>query len=150
VDKCCNKFKRPTGNPGDPKRDMTLRCQRIQEWILKKSASSIMCADSEGGKGLELSEDSLLALALNGDDDDAVDAADPHLYGDGYGAAVAGGLMADEQVVVEELAGGIGRRTQSRAATPAYVGDGDADADSGIGIMATEQLHIALMPPPNL
>jgi hypothetical protein len=58
--------------------------------------------------------------------------------------------MADEQVVVEELAGGIGRRTQSRAATPAYVGDGDADADSGIGIMATEQLHIALMPPPNL
>jgi len=112
VDKCCNKFKRPTGNPGDPKRDMTLRCQRIQEWFLKKSASSIMCADSEGDKGLELSEDSLLALALNGDDDDAVDAADPHLYGDGYGAAVAGGLMADEQVVVEELAGGIGRRTQ--------------------------------------
>jgi len=91
---------------------MTLRCQRIQEWILKKSASSIMCAASEGDKGLELSEDSSLALASNGDDDDAVDAVDPHLYGDGYGAAVAGGLMADEQVVVEELAGGIGRRTQ--------------------------------------
>jgi hypothetical protein len=26
VNKCCNKFKKPTGNPGDPKRDMILRC----------------------------------------------------------------------------------------------------------------------------
>jgi hypothetical protein len=42
VDKCCNKFKKPTGTPGDPKRDMILRCQQIQEWILKKSASFII------------------------------------------------------------------------------------------------------------
>jgi hypothetical protein len=31
IEKCCNKFKKPTGNPGDPKRVMFLRCQRIQE-----------------------------------------------------------------------------------------------------------------------
>jgi hypothetical protein len=48
VDKCCNKFKEPTGTPGDPKRDMILRCQRIQEWILQKLASCIMGADLEG------------------------------------------------------------------------------------------------------
>jgi hypothetical protein len=48
VDKCCNKFKKPTGNPGDLKRVMILRCQRIHERILKKSASCIMGADSEG------------------------------------------------------------------------------------------------------
>jgi hypothetical protein len=58
TDKCCNKFKKPTGSPGDPKRDMILRCQRIHQRILKKSASSIMDADSEGDEGLELSEDS--------------------------------------------------------------------------------------------
>ncbi len=35
------------------------------------------------------------------------------------GIAVAGaGLVADEQAVVEELAGGIGSRTQSRVPTP--------------------------------
>jgi hypothetical protein len=26
VEKCCNKYKKPTGNPGGPKRDMILRC----------------------------------------------------------------------------------------------------------------------------
>ncbi len=31
IEKCCNKFKKPTGTPGDPKRDMILRCPRIQE-----------------------------------------------------------------------------------------------------------------------
>jgi hypothetical protein len=25
IEKCCNKFKKPTGDPGDPKRDMSLR-----------------------------------------------------------------------------------------------------------------------------
>jgi hypothetical protein len=57
TDKCCNKLKKPTGSPGDPKRDMILRYQRIHQWILKKSTSSIMGADSEGDEGLELSED---------------------------------------------------------------------------------------------
>jgi hypothetical protein len=36
---------------------MILRYQRIHQWILKKSTSSIMGADSEGDEGLELSED---------------------------------------------------------------------------------------------
>ena len=27
VDKCCNKFKKPSGTPGNPKKDMILRCQ---------------------------------------------------------------------------------------------------------------------------
>jgi hypothetical protein len=57
VDKCCNKFKKPTGTPGDPKRDMILRCQQIHEWILKKSVSCIMGADLEGDEGLEVSND---------------------------------------------------------------------------------------------
>jgi hypothetical protein len=64
---------------------------------------------------------------------------------DGDGVAVMGGLMADEQVVVEELAGGIASMTKSRGPTPTNAGDDDADG--GIGIMAPEQLHIALMPP---
>jgi hypothetical protein len=93
-----------------------------------------MGTDSEGDEGLELSEDSLLTLASNGDDDNA---ADPILYGDGYGVAFAGGeLMVDEQAVVEELAGGIGSRTQSRVPTKTYL----VDANGGIGIMAPEQL----------
>jgi len=33
IEKCCNKFKKPTGTPGDPKRDMILRCQQIQQQI---------------------------------------------------------------------------------------------------------------------
>jgi len=57
TDKCCNKFKKLTSSPGDPKRDMILRCQQIHKRILKKSASCIMGADSEGDVGLELSED---------------------------------------------------------------------------------------------
>jgi hypothetical protein len=65
--------------------------------------------------------------------------------GDGDGVAVMGGLMADEQAVLEELAGGIGSMTKSRGPTPTYAGDDDADG--GIRIMALEQLHIAQMPP---
>ena len=36
IEKCCNKFKKPTGNPGDPKRDIILRCQQIQQRIHAK------------------------------------------------------------------------------------------------------------------
>jgi hypothetical protein len=31
--KCCNKFKKLMGNPGDPKREMILRCQWVQQRI---------------------------------------------------------------------------------------------------------------------
>jgi hypothetical protein len=54
IEKCCSKFKKPTGNPGDPKRDMILRCQRIQEQIHNKSASVIIGVESEGDDGLSL------------------------------------------------------------------------------------------------
>jgi hypothetical protein len=140
VDKCCNKFRKPTGNPGDPKRDMILRCQRIHERILKKSASCIMGAGLEGDKELEVSEDS--EDSEEGEDDNE---ANGDLLGDGDGVAVSGGLMVDEQAVEEELVGGIGSRTQSRGPTPTYAGNDDADG--GVGIMALEQLHIAPMPP---
>jgi hypothetical protein len=49
IEKCCNKFKKPTGVPGDPKRDMILRCQRIQQRIHSKTSSSIMGVESGGG-----------------------------------------------------------------------------------------------------
>jgi hypothetical protein len=116
--KCCNKFKKPTGTPGDPKRDMILRCQRIHQRILKKSASSIMGADSEGDEGLSLSEDS-----EDSEEGKDADEANRDLLGDGGGVAVAGGLMADEQAVVEELAGGIGGH--SRNTTPTNFVDAD-------------------------
>jgi hypothetical protein len=48
IEKCCNKFKKPTGTPGNPKRDMILRCQQIQQRIHAKSSSIIMGVDSEG------------------------------------------------------------------------------------------------------
>jgi hypothetical protein len=89
TDKCCNKFKKPTGSPGDPKRDMILRCQRIQQRILKKSASSIMGADSEGDEGLELSEHSEDSELGEDEEEESED-----LLGDGVGVAVAGALMA--------------------------------------------------------
>jgi len=57
IEKCCNKFKKPTGNPGDPKRDMILRCQRIQERIHEKSSSQILGVDSGGDTGLDVSTD---------------------------------------------------------------------------------------------
>jgi tellurite resistance protein len=97
---------------------MILRCQWIHQRILKKSASSIMGADSEGDEGLSLSEDS--EDSEEGKDDDE---ANRDLLGDGGGVAVAGGLMADEQAVVEELAGGIGGH--SRNTTPTNFVDAD-------------------------
>jgi hypothetical protein len=61
IEKCCNKFKKPTGNPGDPKRDMILRCQRIQGRIHEKSSSLMLGVDSGGDDGLSVKdEDSLL------------------------------------------------------------------------------------------
>ncbi len=48
IEKCCFKLKKPTGNPGDPKRDMILRCQWIQERFHNKLASVIMGVESSG------------------------------------------------------------------------------------------------------
>mgnify|MGYP006977545943 CR=1 FL=1 len=73
VDKCCNRFKKPTGNPGDPKRDMILPCQRIQERILKKSHAAVMGVESGGDDGFDLDEDS------NSDDEDEEDEEDSSL-----------------------------------------------------------------------
>ena len=53
AEKLCNKFKKPTGDPGDPVRDQILHCQRIHARILQKSASVVMDAASDE----ELSED---------------------------------------------------------------------------------------------
>jgi hypothetical protein len=47
MEKLCNKFKKPMGDPGDPVRDRILHCQRIHQRILAKSLSVIMGADSE-------------------------------------------------------------------------------------------------------
>jgi hypothetical protein len=60
-------------------------------------------------------------------------------------AVVGAALLADEQVVVEELAGVIGSRTQSRDPTP--TSQADDDDDGGIGIMAPDELPIAPVPP---
>jgi hypothetical protein len=119
---------------------MILRCQWIHKQILKKSVSCIMGADLEGDKGLEVYKD--WEDSEEGEDDNEING---DLLGDGDGVAVMGGLMADEQAVLEELAGGIGSMTKSRGPTPTYAGDDDADG--GIRIMALEQLHIAQMPP---
>jgi hypothetical protein len=56
IEKCCNKFKKPTGNPGDPKRDMLPRCQKIQQQIHTKLALVIMGVDSEGDEGFSDSD----------------------------------------------------------------------------------------------
>jgi len=57
IKKCCNKFKKPTGNPGDPKRDMILRCQWIQERFHNKLASVIMGVESSGDDSLSIESD---------------------------------------------------------------------------------------------
>jgi hypothetical protein len=56
-EKCCNKFREPTSDLGDSKRDMILRGQRIQQRILAKTASAIMGADSGGDEGLAVSDE---------------------------------------------------------------------------------------------
>jgi hypothetical protein len=125
TDKCCNKFKKPTGSPGDPKRDMMLRCQQI----LKKSASSIMGADLQGDKGLELSEDS----ESGEEEENYKDNVDGGLV-DGV-AVVGAALLVDEQAVVEEIAGGIGSRTQSRGPTPTSQADNNNDGGHRISFL---------------
>ncbi len=65
IEKCCFKFKKPTGAVGDPKRDMILRCQWIQQRIHDKSS-----LESEGDNGLNLDtneEEDEVALVLGGD-----------------------------------------------------------------------------------
>jgi hypothetical protein len=57
IEKCCNKFKNLTGNPGDPKRDMILRYQRIRQRIHTKTSTTIMGVDSFRDDGLDLDED---------------------------------------------------------------------------------------------
>jgi hypothetical protein len=47
IKKCCYKFKKSTGSPGDPKRDMILRYQRIQEQIHEKCTSLITGLEPE-------------------------------------------------------------------------------------------------------
>jgi hypothetical protein len=47
IEKCCNKFMNPTGDPSDPKRDMVLRCQRIQQRIDTKSPYAILGVESD-------------------------------------------------------------------------------------------------------
>jgi hypothetical protein len=64
IEKCCHKLKKPTGTPGDPKRDMILRCQWIQERIHAKSASLIMGVESGGDDGLSIEEEEELASSL--------------------------------------------------------------------------------------
>ena len=47
TEKLCNKFKKPTGDPGDPVCDRILRCQRIHQRILAKSSSVLMGVASD-------------------------------------------------------------------------------------------------------
>jgi hypothetical protein len=99
-----------------------------------------MGADLEGDKGLDLSEDSLFTSVTNADDNEM----NGNLLGGGYGVAVGdGGLMAIEHDVAEELAGGIGGH--SRNTTPTnFI---EVDGDGGVGIMAPDELPLALVPP---
>jgi len=122
IEKCCNKFKKPTGTPGDPKRDMILRCQRIQERIHNKSASAIMGVELEGDDGLSLDSEE----EDEDDDDDEVE---------GEVAAVVGG----------ELGVG-GSRVGSRATTPTVVADGGG-VDGGLGVCSVEEVGIPVIPP---
>ena len=93
----------------------------------------------EGDEGLELSEDS----ESGEEEEDCEDNVDGGLVS---GITVAGAvLLADEQAVVEELAGGIGSRTQSRGPTP--TSQAEDNDDGGIGIMAPDELPIAPVPP---
>jgi hypothetical protein len=96
IEKCCNKFKKQTGNPGDPKRDVILRCQRIQEQIHEKSSSLILGVDSRGDTGLSIS--------TNASDNDEESEEE-------------NGLEA-ELVVVADNPGVAGLTVGSRTATP--------------------------------
>jgi len=121
IEKCCNKFKKPTGNPGDPKRDMILRCQRIQERIHEKSSSQILGVDSGGDTGLDVSTDA-------SDDDEESEEEN--------------GL--EVEVVVAGNAGVAGSMAGSRTATP------NGLLEVGLGVIAPEQVEdgSTSLPPP--
>jgi len=125
IEKCCNKFKKLTGTPGDPKRDMILRCQRIQEQIHNKLASAIMGVESEGDDGLSLDSDE----EDEEDDDDDVE---------GEVAAVLGGEL-----------GVSGSQVGSRATTSTVVADGGG-VDGGLGVCSAEEVGIPVIPPFNI
>jgi hypothetical protein len=116
IEKCCNKFKKPTGNPGDPKRDMILRCQWIQEQIHEKSSSLILGGDSRGDTGLSV---------LNDASDDDEESEEEN------------GLEA-ELVVVADNPGVAGSTVGSRTATP------NALLEVGNGVIALEQVEAGI------
>jgi hypothetical protein len=97
IKQCCNKFEKPTGVPGDPKSDMILRCQRIQQRIHAKTASVIMGVDSGGDEGLSVSDDE--EESLEEEEEEVV-------------AAVV------EEMVADVLVGGIGLVTNSIIGAP--------------------------------
>jgi hypothetical protein len=121
IEKCCNKFKEPTGTPGDPKRDMILRCQRIQEQIHNKTALVIMGVQSDGNEGLSLDSDNEESV----DDDDDVE---------GEVTAVLGGELG---------VGGSQVGSRGRATTMTVVVDG------GLGVSLVEEVGIPVIPPFN-
>jgi len=128
IEKCCFKLKKPTGNPGDPKRDMILRCQQIQERIHAKLASVIMGVDSEGDQGLSV--DSNKEEEEFSEDDDDVEVA-----------AVLGGELGGDVAVGGSWAG-------SRATTLTVVVDGGG-VDGGLGVCLVEEVGIPVIPPFN-
>ncbi len=85
-----------------------------------------MGADSEGNEALELAED------LEDSEDEDED-----------GVVMADVMLDVEQAIAEEIAAGIGGRTQPKVPIPTNIVDGDAS----IMIMAGEELYIALVPP---
>jgi len=119
IEKCCYKFKKLTGDPGDPKRDMILRCQRIQQKIHEKTSFAIMGVDSEGDGSPALSVDPKELSEEEVDEEDKV--------------------AAHEMAVAREAA-----MAGSRTTTPTnVVDDGDAD-DGGFAIV---NLEVVILPP---
>jgi hypothetical protein len=118
VEKCCNKFRKPTGIPGDPKRDMILRCQRIQQRIHAKTSSTIVGVVSGGDDGLLMSDEEEEVMAV-----------------------------VVEERAAEVLVGGIGLGTISRIGTPTNVLDGSGGVSGGVTIHNAEEVGINPVPP---
>jgi hypothetical protein len=123
VEKCCNKFKKPTGDLGDPKRGMILRCQRIQKRIHAKTSSTIMGIDSDGDEG----------LAVSNEEEESSEEEEE------------GMAVAVEDMAAEEEVAGIGSVTNSRIGTPTNFVDGVGDG--GLVIMSSEEVGVAPVPP---
>jgi hypothetical protein len=102
IKKCCHTFKKLTGTPGDPKRDMILRCQWIQQRIHAKSASLILGVDSGGDNGLSINEEELeeeLVAVLDDVDNPGGDPVNNDYngeLGDGAGVAAVRGVSRGE------------------------------------------------------